>query len=167
LLEDAVEHIYPDIIFPDDEIGYLVFHFAAALLKDETTANFRALVICSSGIGTSKILATRLKQHIPEIKHVKNMSMFDVDESIMEQNDIMISTIPLPDVTQDYILTSPMLTEDEIGKIRHIIRKKRRTRTDSPVKDASHDTTRETEHFRTLEKTNDYSAAIVHVLHSL
>src|SRR5699024_8575093 len=57
LLEDAVEHIYPDIIFPDDEIGYLVFHFAAALLKDETTANFRALVICSSGIGTSKILA--------------------------------------------------------------------------------------------------------------
>src|SRR5699024_7669624 len=30
LLEDAVEHVYPGCTFPDDEIGFLVLHFAAA-----------------------------------------------------------------------------------------------------------------------------------------
>src|SRR5699024_3667353 len=147
--------------------GFLVLHFAAALLQDQTTAHLRALVICSSGIGTAKILATRLQQHIPEIKHVKNISMFDLDEENDECYDIIISTIPLPDVTQDYILTSPMLTDDEVKKIKHIIRQKRCAVKDPVAEKMPVDPVSDERYFDTLEKTNSYSAAIVHILHSL
>ncbi|GIO27027.1 BglG family transcription antiterminator [Ornithinibacillus bavariensis] len=121
LIEQGVKDTFSELVFPKAEIGYLVLHFAAALL-DKSDTPIRSLVICSSGIGTAKMLATKLLQKVPEIKQVDHKSLFDIDELNLEEYDLIISTIPLMDIGRDYIVASPMLTEREIQQIQKTIR---------------------------------------------
>ena len=121
LVRQAADETFSGTVFPDDEIGYLVLHFAAAILSD-SRRGLTALVICSSGIGTAKMLATRLKERIPEIIHVENRSLFDIGSIDPDDYDLIISTIQLKDFDKDYILTSPILTKSEIHRIQKVIR---------------------------------------------
>ncbi|WP_205137061.1 BglG family transcription antiterminator [Virgibacillus halotolerans] len=127
LVQEGAHAAFPDLDFPDDEIGYLVLHFAAMLLHGEIALNLKALVICSSGIGTAKMLANKIMQVVPEIKQVDNASMFDVSNADMETYDLIVSTIPLQGFDGKYILASPMLTEAEVQQIKKAIRQRKLT----------------------------------------
>lgn len=54
----AAEYVFENDRFPEDEIGFLVLHFAVALDK-VLDKSINALVVCSSGMGSSKMLANR------------------------------------------------------------------------------------------------------------
>lgn len=122
IVKEGAEKIFSDLNVPDEEIGYLVMHFGSALLRNEGTGNLRALIICSSGIGTSKMLATRLWQELPEIKRLKNVSLFELNQINTADFDLIISTINLPNLSKEYIVVSPILTKEEIEKLRSYIR---------------------------------------------
>ena len=49
------------VSLPDSEIAFIVLHFGGSL-KSQSTQLLHVLVVCSSGIGTSRLLATRLQQ---------------------------------------------------------------------------------------------------------
>src|SRR5699024_855657 len=51
LVKEGVQETFPDIVFPDEEIGYIVLHFGSALLQTKKEISLRTLVVCSSGIG--------------------------------------------------------------------------------------------------------------------
>ncbi|PTE90004.1 PTS lactose transporter subunit IIB, partial [Staphylococcus cohnii] len=59
-VKKALYMVWPKLQFPDSEIGFIVLHFGGAINKKATT-DFHVLVVCSSGIGTSQILAARLQ----------------------------------------------------------------------------------------------------------
>jgi mannitol operon transcriptional antiterminator len=122
IVKEGVETIFSDLSVPDEEIGYLVMHFGSALLGNQRAEDLRALIICSSGIGTSKMLATRIQQELPEIKKLKNVSLFELSQINTEDYDLIISTINLPNFAKEYIVVSPILTKEEIEKIRNYIR---------------------------------------------
>lgn len=117
VVSDAAKKIFPDIRFPDEEIGYIVIHFASELVPKVERSNYRALVICSSGIGTSKILATRLEYEIPGLS-TRNISMFEWESITQSDYDIIVSTIPLKNSNIDYVHVSPLLAEDEVERIK-------------------------------------------------
>ena len=121
IVDEAVSEVFPELTFPEDEIGFIVLHFAAALISAENF-HLRTLVLCSSGIGTSKILATNLKKHFPEIKEIQNISILDLNHIDPNQFDFIVSTVQLQKTDYDYVLASPMLTEDEVNRIRKAIR---------------------------------------------
>ncbi|GAE92068.1 mannitol operon activator [Gracilibacillus boraciitolerans JCM 21714] len=123
VIEEAVKNIFPELIFPKEETAYLVLHFASALLKMEEKLSLRALVICSSGIGTSKMLATKINQQIAEIATVDNYSLFELDKLNLDNYDLIVSTIPIKHIERDYILASPILSKSEIHQIKSRIRK--------------------------------------------
>ncbi|WP_235000458.1 BglG family transcription antiterminator [Virgibacillus dakarensis] len=125
VIQDGIKRTFPDLPFPDDEIGYLVLHFAAALLDGKEEVALRALIICSSGIGTAKILATKLTQRFPEIKQVENKSLFDLNHLDPDKYDIVVSTIPLKGFAGDYILASPILSQAEVHRIKKVIQHKK------------------------------------------
>ncbi|MDY0406139.1 BglG family transcription antiterminator [Virgibacillus sp. 179-BFC.A HS] len=127
LIVQGVQKVFPRMDFPDDEIAYLVLHFASVILYGEFETGLNVLVLCSTGIGSAKMLATRLKQRIPEIKHVDNKSMFEDWKKDIDQYDLVLSTIPLNDF-DDYILVSPMLQKEEAHRIKKAIRKQRVTK---------------------------------------
>jgi len=125
LIKSGVQETFPDIDFPDEEIGYLVLHFGSALLQKEAAISLNALIVCSSGIGTAKLLAAKLQKQIPEIKHVENKSLFVLSKINLADYDLIISTIPLKDIDRDYILVSPMLKQADIHKIKKAVRRKK------------------------------------------
>lgn len=125
VVKKGMAAVFPDVSVPDEEIGYLVMHFGSALLNKQDQ-DLHALIICSSGIGTSKMLETRIRQEIPEIKNLTNRSVFEIDQEDPEAFDLIISTIQLPYFQENYLVVSPILTRDEVEKIRACIREKRR-----------------------------------------
>lgn len=121
LVKEAVQQVFHEYEVPDEEIGYLVMHFGAVLLGSKDLENVKVLVICSSGIGTSKMLVTRLQREFPELKHVQNVSLMEFKKMKTDDYSFIISTIPIPDSHLDYILVSPILNKEEIEKIRSFI----------------------------------------------
>lgn len=127
VVKESAEEAFPGMAFPDDEIAYLVLHFAAALLRTNEEMDLKALAICASGIGSAKIMATRLQQRIPEIKEVKNLSLFDLKDISPAEYDLVISTVPLSNFDREYIIASPMLLQDDVERIKKAVRNKRLT----------------------------------------
>ncbi|MBP1047704.1 BglG family transcription antiterminator [Enterococcus sp. BWM-S5] len=118
VLRTAFDSVYSGAQAPDEEIGYLVLHFGAVLLQLESQNEFSALVVCASGIGTSRMLVTRLQQKIPQLKQLQTVSLFELGRKRKETKvDIIISTIDLGKVDFNYFLVSPILTEQEIMQI--------------------------------------------------
>jgi mannitol operon transcriptional antiterminator len=121
VVQRGVRYVFSDMTVPEEEVGYLVLHFASALLRDKQ--GIRALVICSSGIGTAKILATRLKKEIPDISHIEQKSFFDVQRVDVHEYDLIVSTVPIH-TSQPYFLVNPMLPEEDIATIRQFLKTK-------------------------------------------
>jgi mannitol operon transcriptional antiterminator len=117
----AVEQVLHEFYVPDEEIGYLVMHFGAAIFANKKIVQLKTLVICSSGIGTSKMLAARLQQEFPELEQIQHVSVMEFKKMNTDSYQLIISTIPIPDYHLDYILVSPILNKDEIEKIRSFI----------------------------------------------
>lgn len=121
IIKEGVEVTFPDLSVPDEEVGFLVMHFGSVLLNIHQGKPLQALVVCSTGIGTSKMLATRLKKEIPEIKVCQNVSLFELNQLDHENYDLIISTIRLHDFNGDYFIVNPILTEEEVDKIKQFI----------------------------------------------
>ncbi|MPM70156.1 hypothetical protein SDC9_117109 [bioreactor metagenome] len=81
------------------------------------------MVVCNTGRGASKLLATRIMNNFPEIHIVAMKSYIDIakDQNILDNIDLIISTIPLPKIDKPWVVVSPFLQESELTKIKEII----------------------------------------------
>ncbi|WP_342558635.1 BglG family transcription antiterminator [Metasolibacillus sp. FSL K6-0083] len=125
-VEIAVKKVFPKLQVPKEEIGYLVMHFGSVLIEVLSKGDLKAYVICSSGIGTSKLLASRLLREIPEITEVSNISIFELNKlaTTITDRDLIISTIYLQDFHREYIMVNPFLTAEEIDQVQLYARRK-------------------------------------------
>jgi mannitol operon transcriptional antiterminator len=121
----ALAKQFPKEHFSNDELAYIVIHFAASLERNPTKKAISTLVLCSSGIGTAKILESRLRKYIPEIDHIQVIKISQMSHVNYKEFDLILSTIFLPDFTLPYKLISPLLLDDEIQKIKQEIHEKR------------------------------------------
>lgn len=125
LIRSVFDNVYKGPKAPDEEIGYLVLHFGSVILQKESENEFSGLVVCASGIGTSRMLVTKLHQRIPQLKKLNTVSLFELPRKIAENNvDIIISTIDLGKVDFNYFLVSPILAEQELAQIEMFLRNK-------------------------------------------
>ena len=116
----AAQYVFKEDKFPEDEIGFLVLHFAVALDK-VLDKSITALVVCSSGMGSSKMLANRLKREIPEINVKKVVSFLKLTRENLEDYDVIFSTVSLPIDVQDYVMVSPLLNKKELSEVKKIL----------------------------------------------
>lgn len=124
IVNEACEEVFQDLKIPDEEIGFLVMHFGSAILGLKGENDLKAYVVCSSGIGTSKMLATQLRREIREIEEIRNVSVFELNELQISDRDLIISTIHLQDFSKEYIIVSPFLTKEEIQQVQLYARRK-------------------------------------------
>ena len=61
------------------------------------------------------------EKEFPEIHTIKNISMFELDHIDLPNYELIISTIPLKNYQGKYILVSPILSEEEIQKIKQYL----------------------------------------------
>lgn len=118
----CADGIWPELSVPDEEIGYLTMHFGAASERWRLTpGNVRALLVCTSGIGSSKLLAVRITKEMPQIELVGLYSWYEAARVPEDRYDLIISTVDLPVQAERYVKLSPLLTAEETERLRACI----------------------------------------------
>ena len=98
--------------FPPSEIGFLAMHFGAALeRKRNQLRRIAVVIVCPTGIGTSRLLAAGLQREYPNLDVRGVMSAFhlDPDKLRAEGVELIVSTVEL-DIKFRYLRVNPMLT---------------------------------------------------------
>ncbi|ALC83730.1 MULTISPECIES: BglG family transcription antiterminator [Bacillus] len=141
-VSNSLEKAFEEINFPDDEIAYLVLHFGSSLELRKEEMAIKALIVCPTGIGTSKMLASRVKKEVSEISSVEIASIKELRSFALKNFDVIISTVRLP--FDDYVLVNPLLSDEDSKSIRTYLKKNIKKMIDK--KEYSH--TEEQETFR-------------------
>lgn len=113
--------IFPDHQFTHDELGYVVIHFATSLERNPSSKGLFVLVLCSSGIGTARILESRIKKYMPEIQQIQVAKISEMNRLNFKQYDLILATVFLPEFTLPYKVISPLLLDEEIQELRTYI----------------------------------------------
>lgn len=101
---------------PDSEIGFLTMHFGAALERmNLLKKRIKAVVVCPSGIGTSRLLAATLKKEYPDLQLLGIQSILELDPVTLSNKgaDLIISTVPLT-IDYPFVQVSPILNKQDI-----------------------------------------------------
>ena len=125
--------VFDEIMFNSTELSYIVIHFASSYEQIYRKNFIRALVICASGIGSSKILGSQIRKNIPEIKNLEYTIPSKVTKSLVNNYDVVISTIEL-EQDIDYLLIPTILKEKDINLIREKILSSRSFKRNNTVK---------------------------------
>ncbi|MDD9311916.1 BglG family transcription antiterminator [Cytobacillus firmus] len=123
-VKNSLEEEFTDIDqFSDDEIAFIVLHFGSALVMQEEHLSIKALLICPTGIGTSKMLKSRLKKEVAEIDVIEIKSIKEMSEGAdLKGYDLILSTVRLPFIHAEYILVNPLLSEENILTIKNYLK---------------------------------------------
>lgn len=142
-----------NFVFNEDEIGFLAFHFQAALERCRAVIGKKTVVnigcVCPSGIGLSGLLAARIDNVFPNYVKVYTMSVEQAEDNTLSGIDILVSTIELTEKKIPVILVNPLLMERDIKKLETMlddVRKKKieqinlnRKRRKNPARDILED----------------------------
>lgn len=116
-LKGVLEEVF-NILIPEDEVAYLAVHLQAfkERKKEENVHQLSALLVCSSGKGTSQLLAARIRRKFPNIKVSRILSIQELAKvEIFE--DVILSTVNLEMNNQQILYVSPVLSMADQGKI--------------------------------------------------
>jgi transcriptional antiterminator/mannitol/fructose-specific phosphotransferase system IIA component (Ntr-type) len=112
------------VIFNTDEIGYIVLHIGSALERlNEQPINqaIRVIIVCGSGIGTAKMLSSRIRKELPELEVIAELSVLELDDPAMDRADYIISSITISrSLKIPCINVSPLLTVEDMNELRRI-----------------------------------------------
>jgi mannitol operon transcriptional antiterminator len=125
LVDQGMKKVFVEDEIPEEEVAFVSMHFGAALDRGQGNFPNSVLIFCPSGISASRILASRLEKAFPHIQRIHNASLFELDELDANEFDLVVSTVSLHMPDESYVQVQPLLSEDEVGRIRDHLREKR------------------------------------------
>lgn len=112
---------------PEQEIGFLTVHFGAAMVRlegrKEEIRKVQAGVVCSSGIGISRLMSSKLEKVFRGRMQLTAYGKNDITPYIASKTDFFISSIPMEQLDVPIVFVNPLLSEGDIEKIRQMIYK--------------------------------------------
>ena len=86
------------VIVPEDEVGYITAYFGAYILEYSIGQQkpYRIALICSTGRGTARLIASQLKKLLGHNAEMDLYSEKQVSEELLYDYDIVFSTVTLP-----------------------------------------------------------------------
>ncbi len=108
-----------DLKVNEDEVGFIALHLGAAV--ERITRDWKVIIVCSSGVGTSQLLASKIKKHLPQLEIVDILSAYELYNKELENINFIISTIPLSDIRKDVVTVNAILNEVDLKKIKNKI----------------------------------------------
>lgn len=110
---------------PEEEIGFLTVHFGAAVFRLEgRRENIRKVhvgVICSSGIGISRLMVSKLEKTYKDRMVLTAYGKNDITPYIIGKTDFLISTIPMEPQDIPVVSVNPLLNKENMEEIREMI----------------------------------------------
>lgn len=99
------------------EVSYIAIHICAALeRKKNKEIAFHVIVACHAGIGTSQLLMEKLKKHF-NFQIVDIISSHEAGNVTEEEADFIISTVPLKECSVEYVIVSPLLSDEDYIRV--------------------------------------------------
>jgi len=125
LVNQGMNKVFMDEKIPEEEVGFVAMHFGAALDRRQTNFPQHVLIICPSGIGSSKMLVSKLETAFPQIQQIRHASFFELERLDTDEFDLIVSTVSLSSMPEEtYVQVQPFLSEDEVENIRDHLREK-------------------------------------------
>lgn len=121
----------------ESEWAYMVIHVTAAIERYYNAQKIRVVVICATGHGSSQMLEMRLEHELgSKITIERVISYYELTEEILENVDLIISSIYLPNVVfkTPLVHVSVFLNQKDIQEINHALSKFKGTRQMSQLK---------------------------------
>lgn len=136
-------HVLEEMIrcpIPEEEIGLLALHFGAAVFRIKERMKKRrrvyVAVVCSSGIGISNLISSRLILHFEDRIKIKNLTTAEAEDIEEADFDFVISTFELRELPIPVIQVSVMLKQNDFSVLesmvnRYSLQKRRRSKTEA------------------------------------
>ncbi|WP_353462917.1 BglG family transcription antiterminator [Mammaliicoccus sciuri] len=119
-VSSGLKIVFINYHFPKSEVAYIALHFGG-MLQAKQRRSLHVLVVCSSGIGTSRILSNRLKQHFSEITQTTEVSVSSLKSIDFSKYDGMISTVAV-DTKYPHITVNPLLPKQDAENVKYFLK---------------------------------------------
>jgi activator of the mannose operon (transcriptional antiterminator) len=108
----------------EDEVGYLVLHLALSV--DKIRSKVKTVIVCSSGIGTSQLVASKLVKKFDnlDITHILPYNL--LSQKIIEEADLIITTIRNIKKDEKVVYISALVNENDYINITNTIKSLKR-----------------------------------------
>lgn len=108
----------------EDEVGYLVLHLALSV--ERIKSKIKTIIVCSSGIGTSQLVASKLIKKFDnlDITHILPYNL--LSPKIMAEADLIITTIRNVKKSNKVVYISALVNENDFITISNTIKGLRR-----------------------------------------
>ena len=105
----------------EDEVGFLTLHLALA--NEKAKYKIKTVVVCSSGVGTSQLVASKLAKKFDnlEITHILPFNM--LSQKISEEAELIITTIRNFKMIEKFVYISTLVNEEDIRNIENTIKR--------------------------------------------
>lgn len=112
-------------VVPPEETGYLTVHFGAALVRlEERKEKIRKVsigVVCSSGIGISRLMSSKLLKTFRDRVTVTAYGKNDVTPFVASKVDFFVSSIPMEQMETPVLFVNPLLNAEDMQKIQQMV----------------------------------------------
>ncbi|MBO5485674.1 MAG: PRD domain-containing protein, partial [Eubacterium sp.] len=112
---------------PEEETGYLTVHFGAALVRlEERKEKIRKVsigVVCSSGIGISRLMSSKLLKVFRDRVSVTAYGKNDITPFVASKVDFFVSSIPMEQMETPVLFVNPLLNAEDMQKIQQMVYK--------------------------------------------
>lgn len=107
----------------ENEIGYIALYLAVYKEKGLHKGKKKALVVCTTGKGSAQILSTKIQNNITDLEILAVISIFELEDNnhLIEESDLIISTISVNVPNKPVFRVNPFITNSELNLIRNNI----------------------------------------------
>ncbi|MBP2657730.1 MAG: hypothetical protein H6Q69_762 [Firmicutes bacterium] len=111
------------IEIPQEEIGYISFHFIVAVEKARKKVSYPTIIVCSTGYGSAILLKHKIEEVFPELEIVKVCSANELKGTTLDEVEMVISSLPIHALETEVpaIQVSVFLNDKDIKSIKDFI----------------------------------------------
>ena len=109
-------------LLTENEIYYIMIYLYISIerLTNQIIKELKIVIVCNSGIGTSQLMSLKLKD-LFGFKNIRNITSRQLDDSVIRETDLILSTVSLPIKNTDYVKVSPVITTKNATLITSLI----------------------------------------------
>ena len=117
---------YLEVDIQQNELSFIVMYAMAILENSSNThskGQIRLRIVCNSGSGTAQLIKVKLLSAFPQISVISVDSSHALQKVQPDDQDLIVSTVPLKFDQSPVVLVNPILTEQDIVRIQKALYK--------------------------------------------
>lgn len=104
-----------DVVLTEDEVAFIMVHFQVAM--DRNALVKKILIVCPTGIGSSELIANKIKRFLPAKDIIEVVPVRKIYENNINNIDLIISSVQLDIKDKPIIYVSSLVSNEDLKNI--------------------------------------------------